>query len=249
VIYTWGGLVNGLETGEIDFTGELTPTQARMETYFMTSAVAERAIRYFRIQNSPPFSEIARLHPLRYAFLTGTTTWQAVIASFSNLDYETVFVDDSSLVYDMLKSGEIDAFFNEAPGEYIFDVYGDVVSYSFVPLIIESVSLSTRNEALAPIISVMQRAILSGGRSYLSQLYNRGYIEYQKHKLNMRLTDGERAYLQNNSSLRLAAEYDAYPVSFYNTYEKEWQGIAFDVLREIEHLTGLKVDLVNGRNT
>jgi PAS domain S-box-containing protein len=249
VIYTWGDLNIGLGTGEIDFTGELTPTEERRETHFMTGAIAERAIKYFRIQDSLPFEEVARFHPLRYAFLTGTTTWRAVTASFSNFDYETVFVDDSSLVYDMLKSGEIDAFFNEGPGEFIFDIYGDVVTHSFVPLIIESVSLSTRNAALAPIISVMQKAILSGGRSYISQLYNMGYIEYQKHKLNMRLTDAERAYLQNNSSVRLAAEYDAYPVSFYNTYEKEWQGIAFDILYEIEHLTGLKIERVNGQHT
>jgi PAS domain S-box-containing protein len=249
VICRWGDLVNGLETGEIDFTGELTPTEERRKTYFMTSAIAERTIKYFRIQNSPPFEEVARLHPLRYAFLSGTTTWRVVIASFSSLDYETVFVDDSSLVYDMLKSGEIDAFFNEGPGEYIFDAYGDVITYSFVPLIFESVSLATHNEALAPIISVMQKAILSGGRPYLSQLYNRGYLDYLRHKLNMRLTGKEGAYLQNNSSIRLAAEYDAYPVSFYNTYENQWQGIAFDVLHEVERLTGLKIELVNKHDT
>jgi PAS domain S-box-containing protein len=248
-IYRWGDLVNGLETGEIDFTGELTPTEERHETHFMTSAIAERTIKYFRIQDSPPFEEVARLHPLRYAFLTGTTTWRAVIASFLNLDYETVFIDDSTLVYDMLKNGEIDAFFNEGPGESIFDVYGDVIGYSFVPLIIEPVSLATRNETLAPIISVMQKAILSGGRPYLSQLYNHGYIGYQKHKLNMHLNAEERAYLQNNSYIRLAAEYDSYPVSFYNTYEKKWQGIAFDILYEIEQLTGLKVELANGQHT
>jgi PAS domain S-box-containing protein len=249
VIYRWGDLVNGLETGEIDFTGELTPTEERRNTHFMTNAIAERTIRYFRIQDSLPFEDIARLHPLRYAFLTGTTTWRAVIASFSNLDYETVFVDDSFLVYDMLKSGEVDAFFNEGPGEYIFDVYGDVVSHSFVPLIFEPVSLATRNAALAPVISVMQKAIVSGGRPYLSQLYNRGYLDYLKHKLNMRLTAEERAYLQNNSGVLLAAEYDAYPVSFYNTYEKEWQGIAFDVLHELKLLTGLKFELANGKKT
>jgi PAS domain S-box-containing protein len=249
VIYTWGDLVTGLEKGEIDFTGELTPTGERREDYFMTTAIAERPIMYFRIQDSPPFEEIARLHPLRYAFLTGTTTWLAVTASFSDLDYETIFVDDSSLVYDMLKNDEVDAFFNEGPGEYIFDAYNDVISRSFVPLIFESVSLATRNAALAPIISVVQKAIVNGGRHYLSQLYNQGYLDYQRHKLNLRLTDKERAYLQDNSHIRLAAEYDAYPISFYNTYEGEWQGIAFDVFHEVNQLTGLKVELVNERDT
>jgi PAS domain S-box-containing protein len=249
IIYSWGDLVSGLETGEIDFTGELTPVEDRRETYYMTAAIAERTIKYFRIQDSMPFEEIARLHPLRYAFLTGTTTWRAVTASFSDFDYETVFIDDSSLVYDMLKNGEIDAFFNEAPGEYIFDLNSDVVSHSFVPLIIESVSLATRNEALVPIISVMHKAILSGGRNYLSQLYNRGYLDYQRHKLNMRLSAEERVYLQNNSIVRMATEYDGYPVSFYNSYENKWQGIAFDILHEVEQLTGLKFEVANERYT
>ncbi|MDR0314209.1 MAG: transporter substrate-binding domain-containing protein [Treponema sp.] len=248
-IYSWGDLISGLERDEIDFTGELTPTEERREIYFMTSAIAERTVKYFRIQDSPSFEEIARLHPLRYAFLTGTTTWQAVTASFLDFDYETVFLDDSSLVYDLLKSGHIDAFFNEGPGEYIFDVYGDVISYSFVPLIFESVSLATHNVALVPIISLLQKAILSGGRAYISQLYNQGHLDYLRYKLNMRLSAEELAYLENNSVIRLAAEYDGYPVSFYNSYEKEWQGIAFDILYEVGQLTGLKVEVANRLDT
>jgi PAS domain-containing protein len=64
----------------------------------------------------------------------------------------------------------------------------------------------------------------------------------------MHLTAEERAYLRNNAHIRLAAECDAYPVSFYNIYEKEWQGIAFDILHEIEQLTGLDIEIVNERH-
>ena len=248
-MYSWGGLLEGLETGEVDFTGELTSTEERRKIYFMTGAIAARVIKYFRLENSRSLAEIARSRPLRYAFFTGTTTWRAVTASFSNLDFETVFVDDSSLVHDMLEKGEIDVFFNEGPGEYAFDVYGDVKAFSFVPLIYEPVSLTARKESLAPVISVMQKAILNGGRQYLSQIYNRGYNDYIKRKMYMRLTEEERAYIQNNPVIKFAAEYDNYPVSFYNTHEKEWQGIAFDVMREIERLTGLKFEQVNDKET
>jgi ABC-type amino acid transport substrate-binding protein len=245
VIYSWGNLMNGMRTGEIDFTGELTPTEERRGTYFMTSAIAERAIKYFRLEGSLPFVEIAQSRPLRYAFFTGTTTWRIVADSFSGLDYETVFIDDSSLVYDMLKNGEIDAFFNEGPGEYAFDVYGDVGTYSFIPLINEPVSLATRNPAFDLVISVMQKAILNGGRNYLAAIYNHGYDDYRKHKLYLRLTEEERAYIRNNPVIPIVAEYDNYPVSFYNYYEKEMQGIAFDVIREIEQLTGLTFEQIN----
>jgi PAS domain S-box-containing protein len=247
-MYSWGGLLEGLETGEVDFTGELTSTEERRKIYFMTSAISERVIKYFRLENRLSFAEIAQSRPLRYAFFTGTTTWLAVTESFSDLDFETVFVDDSSLVHDMLKNGEIDAFFNEGPGEYAFDVYGDVNAYSFVPLIYEPVSLAARKDILSPIISVMQKAMLNGGRHYLSQIYNKSYNDYLKRKMYMRLTEDEHAYIQNNPVIRFVAEYDNYPISFYNTHEKEWQGIALDVIQEIERLTGLKFERINDHN-
>ena len=35
------------------------------------------------------------------------------------------------------------------------------------------------------------------------------------------------------------AQVDEYPISFYNSNEKQWQGIAFEVLKNVEALTGL----------
>ncbi|MDR3353972.1 MAG: transporter substrate-binding domain-containing protein, partial [Synergistaceae bacterium] len=37
VIYDWDDLINGLASGEIDFTCDLTATPERLETYIMTS--------------------------------------------------------------------------------------------------------------------------------------------------------------------------------------------------------------------
>jgi signal transduction histidine kinase/ActR/RegA family two-component response regulator len=117
-----------------------------------------------------------------------------------------------------------------------------------VPLIYEPVSLATRKDSLASIISVMQKAILNGGRHYLAHIYNLGYDDYLKYKLYVRLTEEERAYLHNNYIIRFAAEYDNYPVSFYNIHENEWQGVAFDVIKRVERLTGFKFGLVNDHN-
>jgi len=38
--YTWSDLINGLESGEIDFTGDLTESDERREIYLMTDAIA-----------------------------------------------------------------------------------------------------------------------------------------------------------------------------------------------------------------
>jgi len=41
--------------------------------------------------------------------------------------------------------------------------------------------MATQNPALAPIISVVQKALQHGGGRYLTELYSLGYNEYRKH--------------------------------------------------------------------
>jgi ABC-type amino acid transport substrate-binding protein len=144
----------------------------------------------------------------------------------------------------MLKSGRIDAFFGSSVAEAAFERYDDVAIDDFFPFIYSSVSMATRNPELQPIISVVQKTLENDAFHYLSQLYNQGYEEYLRHKLFVNLTSEEHAYILEHSTTDAAvpfiAEYENYPVSFYNEQEKGWQGIAFDVIQEIEELTGLR---------
>ena len=247
-IHEWGDLIAGLETGRIDFTGELTATEDRQKTYYMTDAIAERLVRYMRISGADALSDIAVARPLRYAFLGGTTTVEAVTPQLKS-DVEVICIDDYYTAYKMLESGEIDAFFEEGPAEAAFDEYGNVTAMDFFPLIYSPVSLATQNEKLLPIIQVVQKALKNGSLHYLTELYNQGQKEYMKHKLLLLLSEEEFAYIQNNPIVKFAAEYDNYPISFYNSHSDEWQGIAFDVLREVGNLTGLSFEVVNDMHT
>jgi PAS domain S-box-containing protein len=65
----------------------------------------------------------------------------------------------------------------------------------------------------------------------------------------MRLTEEEKTFIHNNPVVSVAAEYDNYPISFYNKYEDKWQGVAHDILRELESLTGLNFNIANDKNT
>ncbi|MCL2877503.1 MAG: response regulator [Acidobacteria bacterium] len=253
-LYEWDELIAGLENGEIDFTGDLTATEERRKIsaddedhiYFMTDAIAKRTIKLMRLSDSAPLIDIAASRPLRYAFLDGTTTAND-IKLHSNEDFVPFFVNDYPEAYALLKSDKVDAFIDEGPAEAAFDIYGDVVAKNFFPLIFSPVSLSTQKKELEPVISIVQKALQSGGIRYLTYLYNLGHDAYEKYKLSTQLTDEESAYIHNNPVVRFAAEYDNYPISFYNEHDSEWQGIAFDVLREIEPLTGLKFKVVNDR--
>jgi signal transduction histidine kinase/DNA-binding response OmpR family regulator len=245
VIYEWGDLVKGLETGEVDFSGDLTPSDERRKTYFMTGAIAQRTIKYFRIKDSQPLAEIAEERPLRFIFLEGSTTYNSILSSNVYAGFEVVFIRDTESAYELLKSGNADAFLVENIVEAAFDIHGDVITEDVFPMIYSPVSLTTQNPKLQSIISVVQKALHNGGPRYLSLLYNQGQREYLKHKLFMQLSEEEEEYIQTHPVVLFVAQNDNYPVSFYNTQEKKWQGIAFDVLGEIQTLTGLAFEIAN----
>ncbi|MDR3294737.1 MAG: hypothetical protein LBT26_02755, partial [Clostridiales Family XIII bacterium] len=69
----------------------------------------------------------------------------------------------------------------------------------------------------------------------------------------MQLSPEENAYVRarvaSGEPVPMVLEYDKYPVSFYNSQEGQWQGIACDVLEDVEKLTGLSFLRVNDENT
>jgi len=244
-IYEWSELMAGLERGSIDFTGELTATQERRKTYYMTNSIAERSVKHFRIKNALPLPEIAESRPLRYAFLEGVTTVNDV-SPFLSDKIEIFFVSDYNEVHDMLKNGRVDVFFDESSAEAVFDVYDDVIVKDFLPLIYNPVSMSTQNPELEPIISVVQKMVQSESLRHLTEMYSKGHREYMKHKLfKYSFNDEEREYIRTHPTVFFAAEFDNYPMSFYNTHENQWQGVVFDILEEIEMLTGISFERAN----
>jgi signal transduction histidine kinase/DNA-binding response OmpR family regulator/ABC-type amino acid transport substrate-binding protein len=246
-IYDWGDLFAGLRSNKIDFTGEMTPNEERRKTWFMTDAIAERSIKTFRLADSKPISEIIRSRPLRCIFFEGATTLGDVISRLRG-EYEIVLANSYDAAYRMLKSGEADSCFLEGQAEAVFDIYGDVIMEDFLPLIYTPVSMTTGNPDLQPVISVVQKIIHNGSMGFLINLYRLGENEYRRHKLFLSLSEEERAYIQNHPVISFAAEYDNYPISFYNKYEKKWNGIVFDVLKEMEALTGLTFSVANSQN-
>jgi ABC-type amino acid transport substrate-binding protein len=246
-IYEWGDLVAGLKSTKIDFTGEMTATDERRRVYFMTDAIAERLIKTFRLADSKPILEIIRSRPLRCCFLEGTTTISDVTLRLRD-NCEIITVNDYNSAYQALESGQADAYFDENSAESAFDTYGGVISEDFLPIIYSPVSMATANPDLQPVISVMQKALENGVMSHLADLYSKGRRENRRHMFHMRLSEEEKAYISAHPVISFASEYDNYPISFYNKYEKEWQGIAHDVLEELEELTGLTFKITNAKN-
>jgi len=246
--FAWNELLEGLESGGIDFAGNLTATDERRMTYFMTNAIAQRTVKYLRLAESQPLSEITRTRLPRYAMLSGTTTIEKVFQHAVE-EFEVVYIHEYTNAYEMLYTGEIDALIAESTAEAMFSSYGNVVTSEFLPLIYTPVSLAAQNPGLEPVISVIQKALDNGITGYLNELYNKGYQEYTKHKLYMTLSREEIEYIRSNPVIPFAAEYDNYPVSFFSARDRDWQGISIDVLKKVELLTGLNFTVVNDPHT
>ena len=250
--HTWIGLLDGLENGEISFTGDLTASEVRRKTYFMTDAIAQRSIKYFRIVKNrneyQSISEISRTRLPRY-ILQEKTTIASDVLYYAAGTFEPVYINDNDEGYEILKAGQADVLIAEDVQEAHFDKYGDIVTEDFIPLIYSPVSFSTRNALLEPFVSVLQKALENGCISYLNKLHDNGYQEYMKHKLTLRLTKEEREFIRKNPVVKFGAEHDNYPVCFFSDRNEEWQGICMDVLKQIEALTGLQFIVANNVNT
>jgi PAS domain S-box-containing protein len=243
--YSFDSVFEGLRTHQIDFTTSLTPTEERRNNYFMTDSIAERVMKYFRLADSPPLWEIARLHLPSYAVMENSVVADKVRAVFAPDTYGIVFINNNDQAYGLLKSGAVDAFIGQSHAESVFDPYGDVVASDFYPLTFQPVALSTQDPVLEPVISVVQKLFHSGGIAYLTGLYEQGYRDYRKHKMSVQLSGGEREYIASHPVVPVVANYDNFPVCFYNTREKEWQGLFFDLLDEITAITGFSFNLIN----
>jgi len=250
-IYRWQDLFSGLESGEISFSGEMTISDDRLKDYYMTGALVSRSIKYFRLDGARSLPEIAKDRLIRCGFINGSVTINSILAELTPGTYEVVLLDDFSGVYGALTSGRIDAFYYSGTAEANFIEHSDVITYNFYPLIRMPVSLTTQNEALKPIISVVDKALQNGATRYLTEMYNQGYQDYTRHKLFSQFTAEEIAYIENSSVIPFSAEHDNYPTSFFDTHTRinKWTGIGFDVLDEIAALTGLKFAIAHAPDT
>ena len=248
-VFDWSDLPALLETGEIDFTG-LSAGKNRFESYFYTDLIAQRAVRIMRIENSESLDDIAMSRPLRYVFLEGSDVFEDVSPYLTTPGaYETVFAGDYDSAYQMLIDIYADAFIDLNITEGAFAHFNDIVAEDFTPLVFSSVSMAAANPAYAPVISAVTKAQQNGAMPHLIDLYHRGDDEFKKYKFSLSLNEEEKTYLQNTDSVPLAIQYFNYPIAFYDTHEKRWDGITINLLREAEKLTGFTFRIINDERT
>jgi signal transduction histidine kinase/DNA-binding response OmpR family regulator/ABC-type amino acid transport substrate-binding protein len=248
-VHAWKNMLEKLNNGSLDFAGNLVITEERKQMYYMTDTIAKRQYKMMRIKGSLPLDKIALERQPRYAFLSGAVHGYDVASVTDPYAYEFVWVGDYTEVYSVLESGAADAFIAEDAMEASFDAYDNIYIEDFLPLIFNPIAMATAKAELEPVISVITKALQSGAKPYLNHLFNQGYEEYKKHKFSMLLSEEEKAYLQKAATVPLLYQYFNYPVAFYDSKSKKWDGIGLDVLHEVEKLSGLAFEIVNDEHT
>jgi signal transduction histidine kinase/ActR/RegA family two-component response regulator len=234
--------------GRIDFSGDMRITEERKKIFLATDPIALRSIKMIRVKGSPSIENIMQTRLPRYAFVKGTISIADVAAVTEPGSYEELLFDIGEDFHKVLKDGKADALITLNPLEAMFDRDNDIVTEDFLPLIFSPVSLVTTKREYEPIISVVQKALKSGATAHLTELYERGYSKYKKHKFLASLSEEEKAYIQNTGAVPIAVQYFNYPIIFYDKHKKVWDGITIDLLNEVERLTGLSFEVVNSEH-
>ena len=252
-VLEWDELISGINSTEYDFTGELTPTPERAEQYSMTRPIVERALLAFSLAESARIETENDINGMTIGFLGETITAQSIMESYPTLSFSCVDVSGTQDAIDKLQAGVIDAFVDEAPSSVVFAGSEYNRSRELFSMVYTPIALSTANPELEPIISAVDKFILSGGISKIHELYIAGNKEYSKFAFSASLTTEETEYLRQlfdtDAKIPVALESDVYPISFYNAQDQEYQGIAPDVLNEIHALAGIAFDIVTDESS
>jgi PAS domain S-box-containing protein len=246
--YQWNELLGGLQSGGVDFTGELMATPESRADYFQSGPTINRTIKGYRIEDSTPIDVILHTRLPRYAFLRGAVVADDVDRNTPGYTFERVIIENHREAYQLLKSGEVDSFFGMDTAEGAFDIYEDIISEDFYPLIFRSSCLSAHKEELRPIISALDKALNTGVLEYLTGLQKAGYDRYLRNRMDTLLTEEERLYIVKHPVIQIAADFSNYPISFYDTRTNTWEGIYFEALGEIAKFTGLSFEIGNNQN-
>jgi ABC-type amino acid transport substrate-binding protein len=223
-LYDWSVLIEEMEEGAVDFTGEMTSTPERREHFYMTLPIAERSLGIFTYGPRDDIKTENDINGLKLGFYEETVTAQSILNAYPTLTFEQIPVYSIEDVIEKLRSGVIDAFVDDSVSASEFEYIAYITSRSFFPLVYTPVSFTTANPELEPVISVVDKYITAGGIDKLYELYKAGNQEYLKYELSILFTDEEKAYLEslaaNGKKIPIALEEGNYPISFYNEKEK-----------------------------
>ncbi|MCL1823034.1 MAG: transporter substrate-binding domain-containing protein [Oscillospiraceae bacterium] len=240
---SWDEMKTALDNSVIDFCDFHAFNQAAHSTFYhMTSPISSDSLRVYISKDNGSIINEADISGLKIGFLSGTEIADIITDKYPEMTFETISITTKQKAYEMLMNEEIDAFVAD---ETEYFVYEDdcIVLNNFFKMLSIPVSLATANNDYKPIISALNQYLSSGGFYKLQEMKAESKTELTSRKLYEALTEDEKDYisglLAGDGKVDIGIQHDVYPVTFYNKTDKEYQGVALDVLNEISRITGI----------
>ena len=237
----YGELEASVTSGETDFCNSLI-NKTDSEQYYISDPIAERTLKCVKLFGSRPYAEIS-IDSTQKIGLFANEELVMQIRQYYGDGNKVIYADDYAHAYELLKNGEIAAFFEAGSGETAFDQYEDIVIEDIISIPTGKLALASTKDELKPLVDVVNKALRYGGAYYMTNLYNRGRELFKRYRLRLNLTDEEKEYIESKYSqgmnIRAFMYEDNYPISFIDSSDSNWRGKAVDVLDKVSRLTGL----------
>ena len=248
-MYEWDALIRGFHMRDISFSSALPSFQ--VEGLFATDPIAERTMSMVALRDTGSFTESGMNRQPVFGFIEGAGVDRAV-ASYINYSYAVEMFPNYAKAYEGLAAGKIDAIILCNDAEAVFSDYENIRLETFTPSIHDMSPIATADPDLAPVISVLQKYLENGGTYRLADMQSKGRSAFLRHRLYIVLDETEREYLTLHQDpaaiLPIAYSPDDHPNCFFNERTGEWQGIAIDILKQVELITGLTFRSANHKD-
>jgi signal transduction histidine kinase/CheY-like chemotaxis protein/ABC-type amino acid transport substrate-binding protein len=241
-------LMSSLESGRLDLASEIIGYRGQNRPIHQTEPIYHRVLKIYHLKDANDFDLVGAQRTVRLGFIGQSPM---VAQALSSLDFpvEVVYFKSYVEAAEAILSNSVDGFFGEAQTKLFLDSYPALLMEDFFPPIHSPLYLGTAKDELKPIISVAQKFLEHGGSERLSVLYDQSDLDKSRNEFQASLAPVVKDYVslrvEKGLEIRVGAESNDYPVSFYNKALGQFQGIGHDLLAEVSDITGLKFRVVN----
>lgn len=247
VLDTWENQLEKLENGELDFIFNAQYTQERAEKYYYSSYPLglECHYLYTRLDNDDIyFNDFESMEGKRVALLKGTFQTMKLEAFAENIgwNYIPVYCETDAEIIECLKDGRADMFAIGSLSAHDdlkkVGIFGAAEYFAITGKKNGGELMGQLDKALGELQNIYP--------TYQNQLQSKYYGNngnYVNEAVSM-LTRTEEEYLKTCKVLKVAIPDDEYPLSAYNEETQSFEGIYVDLLKILEHNSGLQFELV-----
>jgi len=246
---TWSGTLDNIKTRAADIHSGLFPSQSRAEWLDFSKPFYGIGSTLFYAANGPAIADFKQLSGAKVAAERGTFQAEYIV---NHPDVELVELETTEKMIRAIRSGRVQAFLAEAPTTQIM---------------LDRLALSGGIASSGKMLfsNYFHAAVLKGNTELLAEI-NRGFAAINPEKMatmernwvlypgfryfqsdqdttqNIKLTDQEKAFLEEHPLIRVGGDPNWPPFEFIDT-NGEVMGLSADYFRVLGQLLGVRFDL------